>query len=332
MTTALIDGDWLVYAAGFINEERVISVKHISSGKVREYKNRTEFWGGKRKEIGGWLGEVNKAREETGKRPFTKEEFEITDIQRANDISHALHTVKAMIKNVLRDTGCKDYKIFVGKGDSFRVDRSTLWKYKGQREVVLRPILKDQIVQYLLDHHGAILCTYFEADDMVIMEAYKNKDSIVVSPDKDTGGCAVKWYNPQHPDRGVIDCSGFGSIWFDEKGEVRGIGRKFFYYQVAYGDDVDNYKSNCMSSVRFGKKGAFDAIEPCKTDKECMEALKSIYMKLYPEPTVVDGWRVDRILINWEYVLNEIWDMARMMRHEKDFVKATDVLRSMGID
>ncbi|MNR21142.1 hypothetical protein D3C85_1380260 [compost metagenome] len=54
-------------------------------------------------------------------------------------------------------------------------------------------------------------------------------------------------------------------------------------------------------------------------------------MKLYPEPKKVVGWRGNEIEISWEYVMNEMWDMARMHRFENDFVVGTEVLKKMEI-
>ena len=61
--------------------------------------------------------------------------------------------------------------------------------------------------------------------------------------------------------------------------------------------------------------------------EEAWKAIETIFKKLYPEPKEVVGWRGDSIAIDWQYVLNECFDMARMLRFENDVVVATDVLK-----
>ena len=43
------------------------------------------------------------------------------------------------------------------------------------------------------------------------------------------------------------------------------------------------------------------------------------------------GWRGDEFEIDWKYVFNENWDMARMLRWEGDFIVGTDVLERLEV-
>ncbi len=56
--------------------------------------------------------------------------------------------------------------------------------------------------------------------------------------------------------------------------------------------------------------------------------LEAVFKHLYPEPKEVVGWRGNTLLIDWAYVLNECFDMSRMLRYDGDTVVATDVLNS----
>lgn len=334
---AIFDLDGIIYAAGFAGEKRSIEVLQESTGKIKTFKNRTEFWGKKSADgisKAGWLFDLNNQRAENNLRPLLQSEFIITDVQEAEPLENILHTVKVMINKVLMELNCDEYVGFIGKGDSFRLERSTLMQYKGNREDALRPVLKDEITKYLIKHQNAIQVEGLEADDWVIIEACKDPDnSIVISHDKDSLGCPVKSYNPSKPELGVQDGRCFGEIYpiyKDGTGtvkDIKGIGRKFFYYQVAYGDKVDNYFANGATDREWGQVAAYNALKDTKNDLEALQALKEVYMSLYPQPKEITGWRGDKIVVDWQYVLNEIWDMARMMRSEDDFVKATDVLK-----
>jgi hypothetical protein len=57
-----------------------------------------------------------------------------------------------------------------------------------------------------------------------------------------------------------------------------------------------------------------------------------MYQKWYPLPTIIDGWRGDKFEIDWLYVLQEITDMAHMIRFDGDRLVVKDVLDKMGID
>ena len=43
------------------------------------------------------------------------------------------------------------------------------------------------------------------------------------------------------------------------------------------------------------------------------------------------GWGGNEFEIDWKYVFNENWDMARMLRWEGDLVVGTDVMEKLGV-
>lgn len=321
----IIDFDWPRYAAGFAGEKRIIEVEHKATGKTMKFKNRTEFYGRGKAKDKGWIGEENKTLEV----PITVDDFNIYDIQVPEPIENVLFTAKRMIEKVQDELKSTNMVGFYGVGDCFRVERSTILKYKGNREGSLKPMQLPEITEYLVNKYKPTACTHLEADDWLII-AGQEPGTIVVSPDKDSGGFPVDWYSPLHPDWGVMDCRGFGEIWIEDEGaneKYRGVGRKFFYWQVAYGDDVDNYKANCASDIPWGKKSAFTAINETRNDREAFEVLVKIFKDLYPHEQTIVGWRGNEIKIDWLYVLKEQFDMARMYRHEHDHVNVEDVLR-----
>lgn len=324
-----IDFDWVRYAAGFAGEKRHILAIHKQSGDEYQFKNRTEFYGRGKAKNKGWLGEQNATRTSI----LTADEFDILDVQVPEPIENVLFSAKQMTEKVLNRFDTRDFVGFYGVGDSFRVERSTVLKYKGNREGSLRPMQIDDITDFLVKKYKMKPCTGLEADDWCII-AGQEENTIVVSADKDTGGFPVDWYNPTHDDWGVMNCRCFGKLWLEGEGakeKIRGIGRKFFYWQVAYGDDVDHYKANAASEVPWGQKSAYIAMQQAQNDKQAFAILVDIFKNLYPEPVEVIGWRGNTITVDWLYMLKEQFDMARMWRSETDEVNVEDILRKFSL-
>ena len=326
--TSIIDLDYVKYASASVGEKRSIIVTHKSSGREKEFNTRTEFYGRDKSKSGGWLGELNSNRES----PFAVDEFEIIDRQIAEPIDHVLQIAKTQVEGDLKRLGTNKYKAFLGKGDSFRVELSTLKKYKDNRKDMLRPLHMDAVTEYLEKKFKAEIVTDIEADDRCVIEAYNNPNAVIQGLDKDYYGQPVKFFNVNRPDEGIQDCNKFGKLWLDDKGDVRGVGRIHLYWQVAGNDTSDNYAANCFSDIKWAGKSAYKSLADCTTDTEAWNKLKEVFQHLYPEEKTVLGWRNDPINITWDYVLNECFMMARMLRFEGDEVSAYDVLQKMGIE
>lgn len=318
---AVIDADWPKYTVAAAGETRGIKAIHKKSGNEKEFKTRTEFWG-RGKAITGWLGDVNKEREEEGKPLFTREDFDIEDTQTPEPLANVLHSTRIMIQSALEQLGTDNYKAFVGEGNSFRLGQSTLMKYKGNREDLLKPLHLDAVSDYIIERLKAQVISNIEVDDKVIIEAFGKEDHVVVAVDKDAMSQPVKVFNPNRPNEGIIDCDCFGRLWLEGSGsneKVRGYGRIHLLYQMISQDTADNYKFNCASDVKWGSKSAYKALVDCNNNQEAWDAVCEVVKKVYPEPKEVIGWRGDEILIDGWYVLDEMFNMARMKTHENDF-------------
>lgn len=325
--TAILDLDYVKYASASVGEKRSIIVTHKSSGREKEFNTRTEFYGRDKAKSGGWLGELNSKRDS----PFSVDEFEIVDQQIAEPIDHVLQIAKTQVEGDLKRLGTNKYKSFLGKGDSFRVELSTLKKYKDNRKDMLRPLHMDAVTEYLERKFKAEIVTGIEADDRCVIEAYNNPNAVIQGLDKDYYSAPVKFFNVNRPDEGIQDCNQFGSLWLDDKGDVRGIGRMHLYWQMASNDTSDNYAANCFSDIKWAGKSAYKSLVEAKTDNEAWEKLKGIFQYLYPEEKTVLGWRNDPINLTWDYVLNEMFVMARMLRFEGESLNAYDVMDKLGV-
>lgn len=327
--TAVIDMDLYKYHAAAAGEKRSVKVVHKQSGRELIVPTRTDFYGDWRKKEGGKLAEINKAKSSG----FAWDDFDYFDIQEPEPIANVLHTAKVMVEKDLKLSGAKNYIAFLGEGESFRVGLSTIQKYK-DRENLLKPVLLDEVTEYLRKKFKAEIVTEIENDDRVVIECYNHPDRFALIEDKDFWGCPINVWDRNQQERGIVNCNKFGYLFLDEKGKVRGEGRIFFYWQVAAGDATDGYSANSASDVRWGDKSAYHALVECKNDKEALQSLVSIYKNLYPESKNIIGWRGDEIELDWLYVASENWHLARMLRTYDELtnkIELKDVLERMKL-
>lgn len=325
--TAIVDLDSIAYEAAWASTDRSIKVVSEKHSIEESFKTRTEFWGSKRSRDGGWLEQYNKSNDLA----LTWEDFTVIDIQKSSELAHALTAVRYIVNRAVASSGASRARFYMGGKDGYRLDRSTLQKYKRSREGMQKPPLLNEIKEYLAKKYKATITDYIETDDAITMAAWKRQDRFVVSIDKDACAQPTKVFNPDKPENGIMDCDCFGTIWDDGK-EIRGYGRKFLYFQVLYGDDTDDYRSSVFSDLTFGKKAAFKELAPCENDKQALECIIRNMKRLYPEPKEVVGWRGDVIQIDWLYVMNEMLQMARMLRFEGDNLTAKELLDKVKIE
>lgn len=334
----LIDLDFPKYSVASIGQESYIEVKYLPKGRIKEFKNKQEFCG--RNTKGGWLKETNDERVEKGLEAFQFSDFEITPKQRTKeDIANVFHSAKLMVESAIKESGVEDYEAYIGTGESFRVELSTLKEYKGERKNKLKPILLDDVSEYLTTKFNGIEVSGIEVDDKLVMRSVELQkqgyDPIIIGEDKDYMGCPVKFYNPKRPDWGVLDCRGFGKLWLEGTGskvKVRGIGRLFKYQQILSEDSVDCYKANCFSDVKWAEKGAYNVLHKCEDDKQALSAMVEVFKMLYPYKKTVTGWRGNDIEIDWLYVMQEMFNMAHLQRWEGDRVDVKTLLDKLGVD
>lgn len=332
----LFDYDYIKYQIAAVGEKRSIDVKHTPTGRIKNFPNRTEFYGHWKKKEGGWLAEKNLERQMNNLQPFSVEEFEITDRQEPEPIEFVLSTVKNHIKNVVEHLGADSYYGYIGKGDSFRVELSTILKYKGNRDNMIRPIHLEEIEKYLITHHNAKIIRGIEADDRCTIDCINDPDLVLVAVDKDYCGNNLKMYTHEvgyenNPNAKPVQHGGFGKLWLNNKGDVKGTGYLFWLWQVCSSDDSDNYAANSASDIKWGAKSAYKALVDCTNEKEAWDAAIKIYKKLYPEPKLFTGWRGDTFEIDWKYVLNENCVMSKMMTSEDYKFNLDEELGKYGI-
>jgi len=328
MTTAHFDLDAIKYAAASAGESRTVKVTHKVSGRHISVPNRTAWYGHWKKKEGGKLAEINKGRET----PFLVDDFTYEDVQTPEPIENVLHTAKVMVEKAIKECGTSSAKYYIGKGDPFRVELSTLLKYKGQRSSSLKPLLLDDVAEYLTKKFGADVVEDYEVDDVVVMNSYGKKDHFILGIDKDYAGSGSNFFNMSMPEKGIQNTSGLGGLYIDSKGYVKGVGAMFKLFQVCSSDSSDNYAANCVSDVKWGDKSAYNALKDCKNDKELFQASVGIFKLLYPEPKIVTGWRGNQFEVDWLYVMQECVNMAHLHRKPSDFIDLKSVFEKLGVE
>lgn len=335
MSKGLFDLDAIKYTCSAIGQDTSIKAINKTSGDEYFFKTRTDLWGRSKKQVGGWLADHNQEKETD----LSWDDFIIEDIIVPEPIENVLHTVKETIARSVHDSGVKSWNGFMGEGDSFRVELSTLKRYKGGRPTE-KPFHFEAVVDYIKKKYNPEIVTGIETDDRLIQLADKKKDIILLVNDKDYKGYDVNVFDINKPEDGVLNCSGLGKLWLreriDSKGktqtDVRGYGRLFKYFQIISQDDVDNYKANCFSDTSWGEKSAYKVLVDCQTDKQAWQVMWDTFKHLYPEPKTVIGWRLKEIEIDAMYVFQEMVNMAHLHRWENDFINVKDILIKLGVN
>lgn len=194
----------------------------------------------------------------------------------------ALSRLDKTLENIIRDSGCSSYQIYVSGGVNFRyaVDPS----YKANRKGA-DPEFRETCKQWLINEWGAIETDGYEADDAVGCE--QTKDTIICGIDKDLLMIPGKHYTWPITHHGKVVKEGkFYDISYEE-------GMKRFFLQMLTGDTSDNIKG----IHKIGPKRAAVLLEDC-VDEECMYNLveglyidKGVYDRFHSNLDLLWIWR-----------------------------------------
>lgn len=319
---AVFDFDAVCFRSSASAQKRSIRCLHLPTDKDYEFSTRTEFYGHYKTKSGGWLSKNSS---------FRLEDFEITDIVEPEPVEHALKAVKTTIQKVKEVLGCDNYYGYIGGGTNFRDNICTLWKYKGSREGVPRPVHLEACRQYVVRYHNAMITEGAESDDYINRDMHKSlKDANLVGviAEKDYRGCDGYWYN--YVNQEYFEVKGFGKLTRNTKG-VTGVGRLFKYWQVSSSDSADTYAAHCFSDFENGDITAYNVLKDCKNDTEAFLAMKKHFQRLYPEPKVITNWKGDTFEIDWFYVMNEMFQLAHLQRWKDDKIDLRKAFKGLGI-
>src|SRR5690606_1963631 len=228
----------------------------------------------------------------------------------------------------------KDSKLVLEGNGNFRNEILLPVQYKSGRKDLLKPALLEEAKDYVRRKYKAEMANGWEADDILssyAYEGYKSKKKIVQATiDKDAMQCSGWLFNWDKMDAPIF-ISGLGDLYLDQKGKIKGQGRKWLYAQWILGDSTDGYKPTSLAGIKFGDKGVFGTLKDCKTDQECLIAVRDLYKIWYPDDFVYTAWNGEEVNSNYKHQMQMYLDCARMRRWKDDIVLVEDMYSKMGI-
>ena len=144
-----------------------------------------------------------------------------TGLVEADPLPHALHSTKLYVNQIIEDSGCTEYNIYLTPKTTFR--NNVRDDYKANRKDKPKPVHIKAIRDYLINTYKAKVVQDIEADDALGLS--QNPYTIIASIDKDLLMCEGKHYNFVKKD--------FTNVTKEE-------GTRFFYQQMITGDTSDN--------------------------------------------------------------------------------------------
>ena len=259
--TALIDGDWILYAAGFAGQRKELVAVHATGHADGPFPNITAL-----------KVALDGTPEDT---------YDVFSRDLLDDERNFYHSAKMMIAgncNKIADRFGEDVipRIIMDGDGNFRTRIATIRPYKGTRGVHAKPLMYNEIRQYLLDAWKAEVVYDQETDDeMAIiqteMTAAKEK-CIIVAVDKDMLQVPGWHLNPNKGFKKVSKAGGLLRL----------------YIQAAQGDPVDNI----AGAYKVGPKAARDIFTIAEDELVMWDALVYLYQTSiykYPDENLYNG-------------------------------------------
>lgn len=281
--TAIIDGDIVVYRAGFASQDYVHKVVDEEGDVLEEFSSKADA--NDFSELVA-MGEGVKPRIETEILPKAHEDVDMI--------------VDVMIKNVVVGSESTDYLVYLTGDTNFRNELATIKEYKGNRNSSARPVHYQYIRDYMTEQHPYIMSDNCEADDLCAMRLYtefkkarqsRNREkceAILCSIDKDLRNIPGWHYNIKDK---VID-------WVTPK-----QANKHFASQLLTGDACDNIPGISFLSDKKKKVGPKTAEKMLK-EAETLEDLHNAVCEVYSEFAGED----------WKISLQEVGSLLWMQR------------------
>lgn len=339
-TILVIDGDELAFVHACAAEQKLLVYKNTKNEFEHGFKNKTEF--------GKFMAGID-----IPEGLFTSEERRVAEPKQ-----NAFSTVKKKLLWLQNKFKTENIEIYISGDNNFRDnlplpkhnDPEKSGKYKGQRDPNAKPLLLDEVKEYLIKYWNAKVVNGYEADDRLAMrvyDGYKSGQKIIgLTQDKDRLGNMGWWYDHINDDDGKGEpqyIDGLGEVWKDTTNKtpkITGYGRKWLYYQFGMiGDSVDNYDPRDVytqlhgKAPKFGATTACNILAECKTDRECIIACRDLYIKWYgTKPFTYTSWDDKQHTVTYLDLMQLYLDCARMLRWENDKVLITDIFSKLKVE
>ena len=288
--TVYIDGDIVSYRCGFAAEHTTYEA--TIDGKDMAFDGKAA---------------MNKYLKE---HPSSGEMFWKSTLH-VEPLDFVLSTVKQMISNIVIGAKADNYVMYLSSRTNFRDRIATVFKYKGNRDGVRRPMHHDEVLRYLTDIHGAITQEGYEADDLLA-------DSLVAS-----GGTAVL----ASIDKDLLQVPGehFNFVTGKFKTVTKEEGLVNLYTQMLTGDSTDNIPG-------IGGTGPVTAEKLLRVVEPNEEALRNAVAQAWYH--YLDGPKPPEWLIKFKdgYLKYEHWyEQAPRIVTLDEFLDELDALLRVGV-
>lgn len=252
----LIDGDYVIYAAGFAGQKK--TYLGLTDGYAcGPCNNLTE------------LAQEVLDRVDAKPKDLHEHGTQVYEHIAVDPLDHVLHSAKNMIQTQIDETldriKCDPddlmISVFVDGDGNFRSRLASIRPYKGQRSAAAKPVLYNDIRQYLIECWAATVVYDQESDDAMAIMATKRRAEgitpIICGVDKDMLQVPAIHKNPNKGWRKVTEAQGRG----------------FLYRQCLTGDPVDNIPG----CYKCGPAKAASIILDDMTEKEMWLAVTAAY-------------------------------------------------------
>ena len=332
-TTVYFDSDQLTYINSSAAESRTVKITNNKTEEVFKCKNRTEFFGAKKKIIEGRLGDINILRESKGLEPFAREDFTIEDIQEAEPVEYLYYSLKQKIKAELEYLGLTKYVCVLGGEGNPRLSLDMPFQYKSSRKDLIKPLLLNDARNYIINYHKGYIVNGMETDEFLTTKGYEGYQhylktgkfsNIIISIDKDGYSTPSLIFNNyrnegklKHKDLHLVDNS-IGELFLEGK-KIHGWGFKWLCWQCLMADPTDGFYSyQKFEHIKFGERTAYSLLLPLTTQQECLQVVVDTYKSWFPEPFKFISWTGKEIESDWLKWLETIFACAYMKRIPND--------------
>lgn len=303
----LLDADVVCYRSAAAIEKRTVEVKHIKSGRVKVFDTRTQF------------KDFLKAKDFV----YKAEDYEFTDIQTPEDVSHATYIVKNLIKNLNEKFKPEVLHVLIGGKNNFRDDLLLPKQYKGNRSSMLRPVYLQEVKQYLIGKHKAEVVDGCETDDALTYYGYEylrnGYDTIIATVDKDAlAYSGLKVYDFTKENAEAVLIPDLGELHINDKGDVKGMGFLWYCFQMLTGDGTDHYRPFEVAGIKYGERAAYKALKDCKTQQEALQAVISEYRRVYSSEVNYTAWNGFKVVGADYRNMLDLYHQCVRMKETKD--------------
>ena len=333
----VIDADWICYMVASAIEKRSVKIYDSENNFVKEYKNKTTY----SKDIKNYNSS------------FTVEPCQSLP---KDYLNNATYILQSQIKKHLNASQCNEVLLALGGPTNFR-DRLPLPRaYKGSRASVDRPLALNEIRDLVAKKYNTVYSVDEEADDIISKYQFKayqhllennnnvfDQRIVVCTLDKDARGTPGLLYDPNKGTVTNIEGLGYLERKLCSNGKTRklyGVGRKWFYSQLLTGDKADDYFpcdiykriiGNESNSPLYTDLKCFKLLDPCTTDKECLQVIKDVYYGWYKDVTEWTDFNGTVVNGTWLDILQMYVDVVHMRRFDNDRVDIESILKTQGI-